>query len=207
MKCLPLQFAWLLPVILVASCADSVPPATPPAVTNFPAEQANKDYWFNQPGVSSVESIDFQKLWNACRTTLINDEYQIDREDYRLGVLTTWPMISKQFFEPWRSDAGLVYGVMLDSLQTVRRSVRFDFSRKYGLYIAVPRVVMETSSHPERRITVQAQYSQAFNAAAEQPNVPVEAPASTPTRYWYALGRDEAMEKELANSVREKLGQ
>ena len=58
----------------------------------------------------------------------------------------------------------------------------------------------------QRRITSQAQYSQAFTSVGENPNIINDQGVSIPTRYWYSLGRDEAMEKELANSVREKLG-
>src|SRR5580698_2880473 len=103
------SFALLLPILLLAACAADSPnvaPATRPAFLSAPAAQANSDYWFNKPAVASVASSDFQKLWTACRTTAINDQFEIDQEDYRLGFLTTLPMISKQFFEFWRSDAG-----------------------------------------------------------------------------------------------------
>jgi hypothetical protein len=208
MKGTVFPFCRLIPILLLTACQDSVPPATPPALTAAPSEQSGSDYWFNQPPVASVTSSDFQKLWDACATTLINDQFEIDRRDYRLGVLTTWPMISKQFFEFWRSDAGTPREVIWDSLQTIRRTVRFEFSRQPdGSYTAHPKVLIETSAHPERRITAQAQYSQAFAAVGETPTITNEEGVTIPTRYWYSLGRDEAMEKELANSVREKLGE
>ena len=204
------SFACILPTLLLAACAaDSVgvAPATRPAFLSAPAEQAGSDYWFDKPAVASVASPDFQKLWSACRTTLINDEFEIDQENYRLGLLTTFPMISKQFFEVWRSDAGDVHGVIWDSLQTIRRTVRFDFTRRpNGSYIVFPKVLIETCSHPERRITSQAQYSQAFTSVAETPTIINDQGVAVATRYWYSVGRDEAMEKELANSVREKMG-
>jgi hypothetical protein len=206
----PCSFVCLLTTLLLAACAANpvaVAPATRPAFLSAPAQQANSDYWFNKPAVASVASPDFQKLWNSCRTTAINDQFEIDREDYRLGVLTTLPMISKQFFEFWRSDAGDVREVAWDSLQTIRRTVRFDFTRQPdGSYIVYPKVLIEASAHPERRITSQAQYSQAFTSVAETPTIINDQGVAVPTRYWYSVGRDEAMEKELANSVREKLG-
>jgi hypothetical protein len=67
-------------------------------------------------------------------------------------------------------------------------------------------VLIETSAHPERRITSQAQYSQAFTTIGENPTIVNDQGVSVPTRYWYSVCRDKAMEKELANSVREKLG-
>jgi hypothetical protein len=194
---------------LLTACATnsaSAPPTTRPAFLSAPAAQANSDYWFNKPPVASVASPDFQKLWDACRATAINDQFEIDQEDYRLGLLRTFPMISKQFFEFWRSDAGDVREVAWDSLQTIRRTIRFDFTRQPdGSFIVYPKVLIETSAHPERRITSQAQYSQAFTTVAEAPTIINDQGVSVPTRYWYSVGRDDAMEKELANSVREKL--
>jgi len=194
---------------LLASCAansDNAAPTTRPAMMSIPLEQASPDYWFKKPAFAEVQSADFQKLWEACRSTLINDQFEIDREDYRLGVLTTQPMISKQFFEMWRSDAGTAHEIAQDSLQTIRRTVHVEFERGAdGLFYARPKVVLEQSAHPERRITAQAQFTQAFVAIGEQPNRTNEEGESVPNRYWYALGRDDAMEKELANSVREKL--
>jgi len=200
----------ILPFLLLAACAasNSTQPTTQPAFMTAPAIQAGSDYWFSKSAVASVVSPDFYKLWNACRTTVINDQFEIDQEDYRLGLLSTLPMISKQFFEFWRSDAGTPREVIWDSLQTIRRTVRFDFSREAdGSYIVHPKVLMETSAHPERRITSQAQYSSAFSSIAETPTVLNDQGVAVPTRYWYAVGRDDAMEQELANSVREKLHQ
>lgn len=197
-------------VLMLGGCAaesNGTSAATRPAFLSVPAEQANPEYWFKQPATASVESADFYKLWNACENAAVWRQFSIDREDYREGVLSTYPMISQQFFEVWRRDAGTVKDVAWDSLQTIRRTVRFDFARRAdGMYVVYPRVVMEKSAHPERRITAQAQYQQAFVAVGETPTVTNGEGATVATRYWYALGRDEAMEKELADSVRRRLG-
>jgi len=199
----------IIPLLVLTSCTigpDLGPPTTLPSYMTAPAIQAGSDYWFNKPAVASVTSSDFYKLWSACRGTLVSDEFEIDQEDYRLGLLSTLPMISKQFFELWRSDAGSPREIMWDSLQTIRRTVRFEFSRQPdGSYLVHPKVLIETTSHPERRITSQAQYSVAFTAIAETTTIHNDQGIAVPTRYWYSLGRDEAMEKQLANSVREKL--
>lgn len=207
MKLPPITFFAALSIL--AGCADNSPnlaPATRPALMSIPADRATDDYWLKQPAVASVTSRDYQKLWDACAQTLRNDQFDIDEEDYRQGVLTTWPMISKQAFEIWRSDAGTVYDVVEDSLQNIRRSVRFELSRgPDGTYVARPKVLIEQSSHPERRISAVSEAAQAFVPLGEVPTRFTEEGANIPNRYWYALGRDEAMERELANSVREKL--
>jgi hypothetical protein len=173
---------------------------------SIPAEKGSPDYWFSQPAVASVKSSDFDRLFAASSATLVNDQFELDAPDYRLGLLTTEPMISKQFFEPWRSDAGDWHEVVQDSLQTIRRTVHIQFSRlPDGTFVAEPKVVKEQSSHPERRITTEAQFSEAFAATAETPTRTNVEGQEVPSRYWYAIGRDEAMERELANSIREKV--
>ncbi|MGD0541502.1 MAG: hypothetical protein ABSB33_08285 [Tepidisphaeraceae bacterium] len=197
-----------LALSLLAGCAGNSQelPSTRPALLSIPAERGTADYWLNQPAVASASSVDYQRLWAACGQTLRDDQFEIEQEDYREGVLTTWPMVSMQFFEFWRSDAGTLHGVMLDSLQTIRRSVRFELSRgPDGSYVARPKVLIEQSSHPERRLSSVSQYAGAFTVTAEAPTRITEEGATVPNRYWYVLGRDEAMEKELADSVRAKL--
>jgi hypothetical protein len=205
MKFLSLLVALSLFSTLFA-CANSTAPTTQPAITAMPAKEGTADYWLAQPAQYSVTSPDFFALWNACTQTLLFDQFDIDEQDQRLGVLTTFPMISKQFFEPWRSDAGTLDAILLDSLQTVRRTIRFDISRQPdGSYIASPKVLVEQSSHPERRITAQYQYTQAFVNLGEQPNRTTDQGVVVPNRYWYALGRDTAMEEQLAHAVRNRV--
>jgi hypothetical protein len=193
---------------LLAGCAGNSQnlPATRPSLLSIPADRATADYWLSQPAVASASSEDYDRLWKACEQTLLNDQFELQQEDYREGVLTTWPMISMQFFEFWRSDAGTVGEVMLDSLQAIRRSVRFELVRgPDGSYVASPKVLIEQQSHPERRLSSVSQFTGAFIATAESPTRVTDEGVTVPSRYWYVLGRDEAMERELVDSVRAKL--
>jgi hypothetical protein len=172
----------------------------------MPAEQGKTAYWLAKPAVASVTSTDFYKLWHACADTLRFDDFDIDRQDYRLGVLTTYPMVSKQLFEVWRSDAGTFSQTMQSTLQTVRRTVVFDVtSSPDGIYVARPKVLVEQASHQERRITSAAEYNVAFTPIVPEATRTNEQGAVLPTSYWYAIGRDEAMERQLANAVRDRL--
>jgi hypothetical protein len=191
---------------LLVACANPNYSTTRPAIMTEPIDHASPDYWYKQPSVASVTSSDFDGLWKASADTIIFDQFEIDDHDDRLGILTTRPMISKQFFEPWRSDAGDAHEVIQNSLQTIRRTVRFDFARNaQGQFIAYPKVLMEQLSHPERRITAQAQFGQAFAATYEEPNRINDEGVKIANRYWYSIGRDTEMEKELANAVRQRL--
>jgi hypothetical protein len=194
--------------LLLAGCAansKNAPAATRPAMMSIPAVQATADYWFKQPAIAWAASPDFSRLWDACARALTDDQFEIDQQDQRHGVMTTYPMISKQFFEVWRSDAGTLHETLQDSLETIRRTVRFELSRRPdGTYLACPKVLVEQSSHPERRLTAVPQYTGAFASIAEAPTRITEQGVEIPNRYWYALGRDPAMEKHLAKAVKER---
>jgi hypothetical protein len=201
----------LVLLLLTTACSTTSPDAAAlqpphPKATDIPPKLATPQYWYNQPPVASIQSADFQKLWNACAQTARNDLFEIDRNDFRLGLLTTYPVISKQFFEIWRSDSGNAHETLQNSLQTIRRTIRFELARgDDGTWVAHPKVLKEQLAHEERRITAYAQYTYAFTPLVNTPTRVINENQVIPSSYWYAIGRDTEMEKELANSVREKL--
>ena len=111
--------------LLIAGCIGNRPfnsAATQP-VTMVDLATTQPSYYLDQPAVASVKSIQFQPLWDASEETARSYLFQLDRQDYRSGLLTTRPMISKQIFEVWRKDAGTAHGVVVDSMATIRRTV------------------------------------------------------------------------------------
>ena len=96
-------------------------------------------------------------------------------------------MISKQFFEPWRKDAGSWTDVEEASLGCTRRTIHFQFEQVDNKgYKVTPKVLVE------RRSIVDPKY---------------RIDPEEPSEYWYALRRDQRMESHLAESIRERLGQ
>jgi len=198
---------WTVGIFLVlGACASD--PVAPPATTQpgmaVAAPEATAKYWMDQPAVAAVSSRDFQKLWDACANTVHNYLFPLDQEDYREGVMTSWPVISKQVFEPWRRDAGTHHEVWQSTLDTIRRTIRFDFVRdEDGTFVARPKVLVERLSQLQRRITSASEYTLVFTAPGA--NMTTDQGVIFPARYWYAIGRDETMEKDLADSVRDKV--
>jgi hypothetical protein len=196
----------IFPLLLLAGCASSTDLPTTRPNTDVPIEQATADYWYRQPDPYAVESLDFDKIWAACERAARDFQFQIDWMDYRQGVLSTRPIISKMVFEVWRSDAGTAADTLQDSLQTIRRTIRFEVTRSPdGSYIAHPKVLKERLSEQSQRITSVEQYSSAFLPEDSQQRLEDERNGAGPTRYWYAFGRDGEMEKELADEVRDKV--
>jgi hypothetical protein len=181
-------------------------PAIKERVTNVDPKFATQDYWLDQPAVTHIGDADFYKLWHACREELFSRFFQVDREEYRDGLLTTLPLVTKQFFEVWRRDAVTIKDVSDASIGTIRRTVRFQLTRKDdGTYVAEPKVLVERFSSAERRLTAIHEYHAAFSGPRPFGDMQSDAGVRLPTDYWYALGRDEALEKDLASAVARRL--
>jgi hypothetical protein len=167
------------------------------------------DYWLQRPAVARAEGRDFNRLWNACRDAVQGRSFTVDRVDLRGGVMTTFPQVSAQPFEFWRRDVGTFGGLMESSLGTVRRSVRVEVRRRQdGTYVAEPKVVIERYAQTERRITSVARYAEIFAldpAEGGSREGGRRRGTDVPEAYWYAHGRDEALERQIMAAVRRSL--
>jgi hypothetical protein len=194
-------------LVLVGWCAAGCAshPPTPPPVDH--PETAEIDYWVKQPAVATIEADDFTPLWRACRNATVASSFTIDRADFRSGLMTTLPLVSKQFFELWRNDVATPYDLAESSLDTVRRTVRFEIRRRDdGRFEAVPKVIKERFSLAERRITSVARFAETFTTErVEGDRNRDRAGADLPDQYWSATGRDYALERHLAAAVRNEL--
>lgn len=192
--------------VLFLACAGCASHRAPGQL-QLTRESIETGYWFKQPAAASVASEDFDKLWRACRWAVVSRSFRIDRVDFRDGLMTTFPQVSKQPFEFWRNDVGSFPAVLESTLATVRRSVRVEVRRREdGSFEAIPKVVVERYSQTEHRVTSVARYAELFildpyNEAAREHG----RGADLPPAYWYALGRDTELEKQIARDVRHDL--
>ncbi|MEO6434498.1 MAG: hypothetical protein ABIP55_01900 [Tepidisphaeraceae bacterium] len=195
-------------VAMLTGCVSnhsSKPPATMPAVaTRLPG------YWFDQPGVTSISATDFETLWRACEDAARRFGFRPDRQDFRRGVLTTEPLISKQFFEFWRGDVVTASDLADSSIATHRRTLRFEIQKAGDdKFTATPRVVVERHAQSERPVTSSVYLRNVFRT--QKPRDRSYGTAETdrgvylPRQYWYATGRDEALEQQVARKVESRL--
>ena len=195
---------WLSGCVL----APSNPAATQPS-TAVDVATSQPAYWLNQPAVAEVHGNDFNALWESAKDTVRAYQFTLDRQDYRSGVITTAPEISKQIFEVWRDDAGTAYDAWAATMGAIRRTIRFEVTRNPdNTFTMVPKVLVERQSIFERRVTDVSQYRFAFAGPVRvQPartvvSLDPDTYQNVPVKYWYADGRDLAMEKDLAERVR-----
>jgi hypothetical protein len=187
------------------------PAATQPPTAVNPAT-TQPSYWLDQPAPANAQADDFQRLWSASEDVARDFLFRLDRQDFRAGLLTTRPMVSAQWFEPWRRDVRTAKDRNESSLATIRRTIRFEFAQEAegGAYRVTPKVLVERQSMAEQRITSSVVYQQYFR----RPLRPQDRPRGTresdvgiylPNRYWYPIGRDQAFEKALAEAIQKRV--
>jgi hypothetical protein len=191
------RFTIILISLILGGCSyEPQPVSEPPQVD--PAT-AKPDYWFAKPAAATVYGDNYDQLWDAAAASAQQYWYDLDRQDYRNGILTTHPMVSKQFWEFWRHDAGDSYAEWQDTLQTVRRTVRFEFDHSGNGGTVSPKVLVERFAQPNNQITSTGEYRNYFSADT--------ADANKTNDYWYPIGRDYALEAQLAHAIKLRINQ
>ncbi len=98
--------------IVAVLCAGCIPTGAP---VSSPPEVADED---------------FNVIWDATNEVLRKYRFFIDRADRREGVITTFPMIARHWFEFWRKDAATQRDVAEGTLQTLYRRVTISIRRQ-----------------------------------------------------------------------------
>jgi hypothetical protein len=209
--------AWILlavAALTVNGCTNTAPDqsteTTAKLATDLDPATTQPSYWFDLAGLT-VQAKDFDRLWKISAESARDFGFQIDRRDYRGGVLTTVPLTSAQWFEFWRSDVRTLDGLEESSIATVRRTVRFEFTRENnGAYKVSPKVLIERESIQEQRITSVVSYAGIFRRPLKTRDRPTGTRESDvgiilPYQYWYPIGRDQALEVALVDSIEKKL--
>ncbi len=196
--------AALLLCLVLTGCIGNRPSKRP--ATDQDAALATPAYWWARPADNVVQNPHFEPLLQACQKSMASRFFDVDVIDRRQGLLLSRPSVSAQPFEPWRRDIGDQQGAAQSALATVRRTVRWDFVRlDNGLFEARPRVLVERYASAERRITDPSQFLSSFNGPSAGGTVESDQGRALPSRYWYATGRDLALEAQLAQQVRDLL--
>lgn len=182
-----------------AGCHNQRPPSH-----DDPAA-ATLAYWAQQRSASRVTAGDYAAIWSAADEARRRFGFEAATTDYRGGLLTTEPKVSPQFFEIWHHELRSAEDVAQSSLATIRRRLRFEFARTgEGKFVVEPKVLVERRSLAERRITSAIDYRGTLGPGRQQQFGPDSA-AAGPGSYWHAIGRDEDLERSLANRIAQRV--
>jgi hypothetical protein len=203
-------------VLMAASLAGGCithqqhPAATQPA-TVVDAATTQPSFWLDQPAAATVRGTDFDHMAAVCQDVARSYLFKIDRVDYRAGLVLTEPMISSQWFEPWRRDNHTLYDVEESSLATIRRSIRFEFTRQEGqIWEMSPKIIVERQTVAERRVTsavlVRSIFAQPRGRSRATGSREADVGIILPPRYWIPVRRDPEFERIIAADVQRRLG-
>lgn len=105
----------------------AIEPAGPPALRNFDA------------------------VWRGSLDVLRAYRFRIDRQDRRVGIITTRPMLARHWFEFWRRDAISTYDFLEGTIQTVMRRAQVRIIPRPGRPDEYEAVVVVDVIRPDRQ--------------------------------------------------------
>jgi hypothetical protein len=116
-------------------------------------------------------------------------------------------MVSKQNWEFWRKDVGTPHEAWRSSLQTIRRTLRFQVQRNDdGTYTATPKVLVESENVLEHRLSSVTEYRGAFSGGQHGSSIySTDTLTPVPHTYWTPIGRVQPLEKQVAQAVERQL--
>ena len=140
---------YLVLVLLAGGCAAGSGVATTP-----PASRAQGDY---------------EAVWEDCLEVLRDYQFRVDRQDRREGLITTFPMTGKSWFELTRKDAATFRDGLESSLQTIYRKAEVRITTDdRQTYRASVRVAVSRSDQPYRQITNAGEAHGLFHTAGRR---------------------------------------
>ena len=169
-----------------------------------------------QPGHREVRTVDpnqttrfvykasYDNVWNQAQNVLTRMGFAVDRNDYRLGEITTLELPGAQIVEPWKPQTVDAVDSLENTLHNQRRWARLTIVPVEGkpeyLQIAV-RVLVERETNPSERIggPVFVEGS-GFGRNAVTLRSDYAPPKDVPG-VWYTVGRDPDMEKKVLDAL------
>jgi hypothetical protein len=199
----------LLLIPLLAGCVSgpSRGSDTGAKATTIDPATATPRHWMDKPATARISGTNYDRLWAACDAATRHYHFIPDVLNYRQGIMTSKPLVSKSAGEFWRNDVLDGDDLTKSTIATCRRTIRYDIEKTSDdRYEVGVKVLVERSSQFERRVTTGIQFRDAFGPYPPSAEFRSDDGAKQEAQYWYAVGRDETLEKALAQVIEEKLG-
>ena len=183
--------AWIVVVLAAAPLAGCGPQPAPTADVRATADE------------------DFNALWDSAVEVLRQYRFNVDRADRRSGLITTFPVVGRSWFEFWRADAATPRDVLEGSLHTIYRQAAVSIRRAgpgtasapaIGRYLASVEVRVRRSDRQTAQLSSASEaYEMFLDPGALVPEAGGEPAGAAGDRV--DLGRDENLEKILQERI------
>ncbi|MBN2375997.1 MAG: hypothetical protein JXD22_06335 [Sedimentisphaerales bacterium] len=151
-----------------------------------------------------VVEAEADRLWQVSQEQIKRTGFTLDKVDRRGGVIQTYPLTSKQWFEFWCHDVVTFDDLAVSSLQSIRRIVIIEFEPLDENRFEVKCMVnIEKIAGDPAVISGQVQASDILGETIGRvPAANLPGPRSGEVAKWYFVGRDQALEAKILDSIK-----
>jgi hypothetical protein len=207
----------------IAATAPATEPATAPATepataaTTEPSEPGTQNAVpTTRPGRMITRVIDpnqtarfvynasYDNVWKQGLAILSSAGFALDRQDYRLGTITTQYLPSNQIVEFWKPQATTFTAMMENTINDQRRRIRLTISNVEGkpqFYEIAVQVIVERQTNPSEEIHGPLFVEGSGFGRNEISLRSDYAPPNVETARWIILGHDPDLERKLLDAL------
>ncbi len=172
--------------------------------------------------VLEIEAMEYERVFDAARSTLMEYRFSIDRVDARRGVITTHPKRTNGLASPWDREQSSFGQEWEDLINEQQRVVRIEFDRpergpggeSAGKSESGSNAAAATDAAATMRVLVELYRTHRPNWRVESESVRLSTHARSrdelgqrePGQYSELVGLDPHLAARLAESIRMKLG-
>jgi hypothetical protein len=194
---------WVPDMSAATTPATSAAPATTAVSASQPGHMESRTVDPNQT-TRYVYDANYDTVWKQAQNILAQSGFAIDRQDYRLGEITTLTLPSAQIVEFWKPQQANGVDALENTVNNQRRWVRLTISPVEGkpkFMVIGLRVLVERETNPSEHIggPVFVEGS-GFGRNAVTLRSDYAPPRDVPG-IWYTVGHDPDLEKKLLDAL------
>ncbi len=149
---------------------------------------------------------DYEAVWQASHEVLRRCYFKVDREDRRAGVITTYPLTGRHYWEIWRKDVARAQDITESTMQTLFRATRIIIAptdANATAFRAETEVLVTRSNMPEAQVTSTSEAYRVLlkDIGPERRRKKPDKDASPETPTLVDLGHDRALEAQLDRGI------
>jgi len=144
------------------------------------------------------------RLWQVSQDQVKKTGFTLDKVDRRGGVIRTFPLTSKQWFEFWCQDVVTFDDLAVSSLQTIRRIIILEFEPLGENRFEVKCMVnIEQITGDPSIISGQVHTGDILGETIGRvPAANIPGPRTGEITNWHFIGRDHALAAKILDSIK-----
>ena len=142
----------------------------------------------------------------AAEDILAKMHFTIDKADSKLGIITTRPLSSAQFFEFWRSDVVGIKQALEANIHTTRRIVKVNFAKDAQDLCIDCTVSVYRLTLPEYLISSSAKAYTLFSTSTQHMQTLEPHKQQKKDMVWTDTGKDPDLAMLILDKIKQQLG-